>query len=107
MKKEEVLKIIEEVSMSTKIADRFSKIGQLTNVGSGVYITITTDFNKEYIEFYFGKNNLYAVYEIEEISLYDIIRELDKFLFHIDEYKKKRNILIRDFSISEILNESR
>jgi hypothetical protein len=106
MKKEEFLKIIEEVSMSTKISDRFSKIGNLTNIGSGVFIKITTDFNKEYIEFYFG-NNLYAVYETEKINLYDIIRELDKFLFHNDEYKKKRNILIRDFSISEILNESR
>lgn len=107
MTKEEFLKILEEISMSTKIGDRFSKIGSLTHVGSGVYIAITTDFNKEYIEFYFGKTNLYAAYEISEINFYNIIRELDKFLITNVEYKKKRNILLRDFSIKEILNENR
>jgi len=76
---------------------------------NGVTVILTTDVpfeeddNYQWVEFYFGKLNLYATYKLSEITIIDIISELDKFLIDNYDYKVKRVLFLREHLISEVL----
>jgi hypothetical protein len=74
---------------------------------NGVTVILTSDvpFEEEVkcVEFYFGKLNLYATYKLSEITIIDIISELDKFLINNYDYKVKRVLFLREYLISEVL----
>ena len=70
---------------------------------SGVSVKLTTDYNHQWVEFYFGRTNLYGSYKLCEITVSDIINELDKFLSNDDNFKIKRTVILREYLISEVL----
>ena len=70
---------------------------------SGVSVKFTTDYHHQWVEFYFGSYNLYGCYKLCEITVSDVINELDKFLSKNDNYKIKRVVILREYLIGEVL----
>jgi uncharacterized membrane protein (DUF106 family) len=78
----------------------------LTELGiekSGVSVKFTTDYNHQWVDFYFGRYNLYGSYKLCEVTVSNVINELDKFLSTNDNYKIKRSVILREYLIDEVL----
>ena len=85
------------------LTEILTELGIEKNEKSGVSVKLTTDYNHQWIEFYFGRNNLYGSYKLCEITISDIINELDKFLSSDEKYILKISHILREYLISEVL----
>jgi len=56
------------------------------------------------VEFYLGNNNLFACYKLSELTVMDLVKEMDKFLSNREIYIKWKKCELRGYLLESLID---
>lgn len=56
------------------------------------------------VDFYWGVNNLFASYKLSELTVMDLIKEMDKFLSNRETYTKWKKCELRGYLLESLID---